>query len=269
MKKHIVALSLTACLAAGITAYADNAPVQLDKFSKAQQLQLKAYINQAIPSYLLDNPKILVTVSRKLRNQMQQQQRTDGVNAAKKILRALVKDPQSPTVGKGPITLVEFFDYQCSACHAMYREVDKLKQRNPNLRIVFKELPIFGGASATAAKVGLAAYQLQGPKIYMKFHDAMFSADILEGKLNDDEVMKIAKAQGVNVTRVKKRMNSNAIKNELKQNMQQAQQLKLPGTPALIIAPTNIKNKSKVNKLTFIPGYAPDSVMQEAINQLK
>lgn len=269
MKKHITALSLITCLATGLSAHADNAPAKLDKFSKAQQLQIQAYVHQAIPNYLLDNPKILVAVSQKLRNQMQQKQRADGVRAAKKILGALVKDPQSPTVGKGPITLVEFFDYQCSACHAMYREVDKLKQRNPNLRIVFKELPIFGGASTTAAKVGLAAYQLQGPKIYMKFHDAMFSADILEGKLNDNQVMKIAKAQGVNLNRVKKRMNSNAINNELKQNMQQAQQLKLPGTPALIIAPTNIKNKNKVNQLTFIPGYAPDSVMQEAINQLK
>src|SRR5579862_3457949 len=55
----------------------------------------------------------------------------------------------------GKITVVEFFDYRCGYCKMAAPEVIKLIAENPDVRFVFKEFPIFGEVSDTAAKIAL------------------------------------------------------------------------------------------------------------------
>ena len=53
-------------------------------------------------------------------------------------------DPSSPAAGnpKG-VTVVEFFDYRCGYCKESQLD-GGLLETNPNVRVVFKELPILG-----------------------------------------------------------------------------------------------------------------------------
>ena len=171
----------------------------------------------------------------------------------------LFHNASDPVIGnpQGQITIVEFFDYQCSHCITMAPIISNIIKTNPNLRVVLKEFPIRGPVSEFAARAALAANK-QGK--YADFSHALLSAN---QPLTETDVLQIAKASGLNLTQLKKDMDSPAIYNQLDRTSKLAQTLKLIGTPAFFIAKTNVKNSANVND---IPGAMSQSELQEAIN---
>ena len=69
----------------------------------------------------------------------------------------------------GDVVLVEFFDYACPYCRASNADVDRLLREDPQLKVVWRELPILGPDSEAAANVSLAA---AAPGPLPPFHDA-------------------------------------------------------------------------------------------------
>ena len=133
----------------------------------------------------------------------------------------------------------------------------KLIHINPNLKVIFKELPILGEGSAIAAKAALAA-NMQGK--YVPFHDALLAEN---GPLNEAKIMEIAKKVGLNLDQLKKDMNNPAIMQQITANNELARALDLAGTPAFIL--TN----SAENRFEFIPGETSEENLQNKLNQLK
>ena len=140
----------------------------------------------------------------------------------------------------------------------MAPEVEKLISQDKNLRFIFKELPIFGGLSANAAKVALAANMQPGK--YYAFHNALFTAT---SQLTEDNVMAIAKKSGLDMAKLKKDMDSPVVANELRANFQLAQALKVMGTPTFVIS-----NKAET-KFAYIPGATTLEDLQEKIKSVQ
>jgi protein-disulfide isomerase len=159
---------------------------------------------------------------------------------------------------KGSVTLVEFFDYQCSHCANMVTAINDVIKKNPNLRVVFKELPIRGPMSEYAARAALAANK-QGQ--YMAFNHALFdnSGDLTESSITD-----IAKKLGLNMTQFNADMNSKAITDQIQGNLKFAEFLGIPGTPALFIGKSDA---SDISNIQYIPGEINETALQNAINQ--
>lgn len=221
-------------------------------------------IQKIVHDYLISNPEVLVTASQALQAKMQLQQEQDAMAAIKQNKKDLFSDSSSPVAGnpKGDVTLVEFFDYQCGHCKEMNPIVQSIVKKNSDLRVIFKELPIFGGNSQFAAKAALAAAELF-PDKYYAFHDALLSAD---NPLSDIAVFKAARSVGFSedqIKQIKAKMNDASIQNQLKANFQLAQALKLAGTPAFIMA-----NKAE-STFRFIPGSTTEKDMQDQLNGLK
>ena len=166
---------------------------------------------------------------------------------------AIFKSPHDLVAGnpEGDVTMVEFFDYNCSWCKKGLPEVMSLIEKDKNLRLVLKEYPIFGGDSDYAAMAALAS-KAQGK--YWEFHLAMLSH---EGKLARDDVDAIAKAQGLDVDRLKADMNSPEIAQIIAANQRLAQSLNINGTPAFII------------DQTVVPGYLPVDGLMAAIDEVR
>lgn len=225
----------------------------------------KAQTEQIIHDYLLAHPEILIDMSQKLQQQQQQKMQDAAVTAITQNFDAIFNNTNSIVVGnpQGNVTLVEFFDYQCVHCARMFPIVQALIKANPNLRVVLKEFPIFGPASQYAAQATLAAAQ-QGKA--EQLHDALFESGYIEGKMTNAEVLTLAKKVGLNVPELEKAMNSDAIKNEIKNNYSLAQTLGLQGTPAFIVAPTD-KAAATADKITFIPGASDQPSLQTAISK--
>lgn len=222
----------------------------------------RAKIESVVHDYLLNNPEIIVEAIQK----MQQKQYQEAEQSVKKtqsmagsFAAALFRQDGDPVAGnpKGTVTVTEFFDYQCPHCVDMAPIIAEVMKSNPNVRFVFKEFPIRGPLSETAARAALAA-NMQGK--YYEFSHALLTT---QGNLTQDTIMKVAKDAGLNVEQLKKDMNSDTVKNQLQANIKLGQDLKLFGTPALFVGPTSGSN------INYFPGAASVEQLQGLINKSK
>ncbi len=221
-------------------------------------------IEVLVAKTLIQNPQILVEAVQSLKAQQEQMQNQQAIQAVQKNAKALALDSTSPTVGgdKAPVTVVEFFDYQCSFCHQAAPVVEQLMKQDPNVRFVFKELPIFGGASKYAAEMSLAAYQ-QGK--FEAFHHALFESDLMEGRLTNPAVDQMAKQVGVNLQTAATYIQSQAVSDELNQNKSLAQALGINGTPDFVVMPT--AQTPDITKTSFLLGAVSADELTQAIKK--
>src|SRR6185436_11403750 len=96
--------------------------------------------------YLTKNPEILVEMTNELDKRQQKQQAEKQQKVISDNAEAIFRSPHSYTAGNpnGDVTVVEFFDYNCGFCRRALPEVVKLVQNDGKVRLVLKELPIFG-----------------------------------------------------------------------------------------------------------------------------
>lgn len=122
------------------------------------------------------------------------------------------------------VTLVEFYDYACPYCKASNPHLDRLVQEDKGLRIVYRELPILGPDSLTAARVSLAASKAGH---FAQFHDALWAA----GRPAPETIATAAQSAGVAPTPPQDPL----IEAELKRNFTLASQLGATGTPLFVV----------------------------------
>ncbi len=210
-------------------------------------------IGEVVRQYLLDNPELLVEVSKELEKRQQAAEEQKRAGALASNAAELFKSDDDLVAGnpKGDITMVEFFDYNCGWCKKGLPEVLSLVEADPNLRLVMKEFPIFGGDSDYAAMAALAS-KAQGK--YWEFHVAMLGHD---GKLTAAMVDDIATAQGLDLVKLKTDMKSPEIAAILARTHKLATDLAISGTPAFVI-------DSKL-----VPGYLSKDGLMAAIAEIR
>ena len=125
---------------------------------------------------------------------------------------------------KPDVTLVEFFDYACPYCKASNPVVDRLLKEDKDVRLVYRELPILGQDSVTAARLSLEASKLGR---FAKFHDTLWAAGRPAPETN------AAAAQAAGISPEPKQ--DPLIEAELKRNFQLAGALGATGTPLFVI----------------------------------
>jgi protein-disulfide isomerase len=168
---------------------------------------------------------------------------------------SLLRDPNTPVGGNpnGKISIVEFFDYQCSHCIATSPTIVATVKANKDVRIVYMEFPLGSSISNFAARAALAA-KIQGK--YVQLHDALMRSGL---GLTEDKVMALAKSVGLDTAKLTTDMNSPAIADILKANYKLAQSLGISGTPVIIVAPTNLTKTSDKSGVFYILG-RPDYI---------
>jgi protein-disulfide isomerase len=125
---------------------------------------------------------------------------------------------------KPEVTLVEFFDYACPYCKASNPFVDRLLKEDDGLRVVYRELPILGPDSLTAARLSLEASKLGR---FGRFHDTLWAA----GRPAPETIAKASQAAGL----APQPKQDPAIEAELRQNFQLAGHLGATGTPLFVV----------------------------------
>jgi protein-disulfide isomerase len=125
---------------------------------------------------------------------------------------------------KPDVTLVEFFDYACPYCKASNPVVDRLLGEDKNLRVVYRELPILGPDSVTAARLSLEASKAGR---FARFHDTLWAA----GRPAPETIAAASQAAAI----PPQPTNDPLIEAELRRNFQLAGQLGATGTPLFVI----------------------------------
>lgn len=231
-----------------------------DTLSSAQ----KQEVEKIVHDYLVSNPEVLVEASQVLQKKQQQSMLQQAESGIAENAQKLFADPIA-VVGnpKGSVTLVEFFDYQCIHCKKMAPVISGLVKSNSQLRVIYKEFPIFGKSSDMASRAALAAGM---QKKYSAMHDALINQ---EKRLNEELILEAAKSIGLDMNKFKADMNSKAVTDMLNENRALAEKLHLMGTPAFIVASTPNGTFNKNSKPAFVPGAASQASLEDLIKQVQ
>ena len=194
-----------------------------------------AAFNKRVHAYLMAHPEVIEEAALKLESDRAAKGHADAKANLAKHRQALEHDKRDYVANpNGKITVVEFFDYRCGYCKMAAPEIVKLIAANPDVRFVFKELPIFGGESDRAATLALAAKD-QGK--YLDLYQGFFAAKALDSAAMDA----IVASKGLNLGNITAAASSDAIKTHLQDNHQLANALGVNGTPMFFVGDTLIE----------------------------
>jgi protein-disulfide isomerase len=191
-------------------------------------------IEAIVGDYLKNHPEVMIDAMQAADDKLKAEAKDKAQQALAAHRKELLDDPLSPTAGnpQGDVTLVEFFDYRCPYCKQVEPALEKLVGEDRQLRFVYKEFPVLGPESETAARVALAAKK-QGK--YDAFHRAMMA---IGGHIDEATIYKVAASVGLDVDKVKQDLKSADVEKELKATFALADLLDISGTPAFVVGDT-------------------------------
>lgn len=178
----------------------------------------KGAIEKIVRDYILENPEIIQEAASKLH----ERELAKSVQAN----RALIETPfASAWAGdaNGDVVLVEFFDYACGYCRKSVADVDRLLAEDKRLKVVWRELPVLGPDSVTAAQASLSAAQ-DGK--FRTFYKAMYDA----GRPTAENIAAARRASGVAAPAARVSHQS-----EIDKNYELARAINASGTPTFVI----------------------------------
>lgn len=194
-------------------------------------VQSREQIEQIVQEYIASHPEVISEALKKLREQRLTtlQRRVKESIAAKQ--GELFQDPTSPTAGQlhDGVRIVEFFDYRCPYCKTVSGTVMKVIAENPNVRVIFKELPILGPDSLLAAKAALAA---QKQDAYLNFHTALMRTT---GVITQTTLEQLAQGLSLDVEKLKVDMETQEIHDIITNNRRLASALAIESTPTFVV----------------------------------
>src|SRR5262249_37029687 len=155
--------------------------------------------------------------------------------ALKENRAAMFTSPHQVVIGnaQGDVTMVEFFDYNCSFCKKALADMLELMKNDPKLRVVLKEFPVLGPGCVEAAQVAVAVrMQDKGGKKYLDFHQKLLGG---RGQADKARALAVAKEVGLDMPRLEKDLASEEVKATLAESFQLADALGLNGTPSYVI----------------------------------
>ena len=185
-----------------------------------------------VRAYLLEHPEVLQDAAVKLREKQQAEEAKAAVDSIGKHRSQLERDPRDLVFNPdGKVTVVEFFDYQCGYCKLAAPQVAQMIKDHPDVRFVFKEMPIFGGVSDTAAKLALT------PQVKAKGLE-IYQAWMAEKHLDDAALDRTLAAAGIDPAAARQAAQDPAIERQIMDVRALATALRIEGTPAFVIGDT-------------------------------
>jgi len=194
-----------------------------------QQPAADEAFGQKVRAYLLEHPEVIREAVEKLGEKERLAALKASTEGLKTYRAQLERDPRDFVANPGgKITVVEFFDYRCSYCKVAAPDVAALIRDNPDIRFVFKELPIFGSVSDTAARVAVSApAKAKGL--------ALYTAMMADKALTDAAIDRHLKAAGVDPAAARAAAASPEVAKHIEDTRVLAKALQIEGTPAFVV----------------------------------
>lgn len=192
-------------------------------------------MKQIVRDVIMEEPQLIMDSVQKFQMEAQKKAMQGASDMLKDsaIQKALYEDPNAAVVGNkdSKRTVIEFFDYNCGACKMMFKSIDTVLKKDKDLRVIFHEYPIFGPASDTNSKIGLAVWRLE-PDKYYDFHVKMMTH---EGRVDEKVALGIVKELGIDAAKVKAESEKKEVMDVIEANRELGQKLRIQGTPTLVV----------------------------------
>jgi protein-disulfide isomerase len=151
---------------------------------------------------------------------------------------ALERDPRDFVANpNGKVTVTEFYDYRCPHCINIAPKVVGLIRSRPDVRFVFKEMPIFGATSEHAARAAFAATQ-QG-----KDYVGLYQAFMGDHALDDAAIDRIAASKGISLAQMNAPATLAADAQHLSDISDLFKALGFEGTPGFVVGNAFIRGE--------------------------
>ncbi len=207
--------------------------------------QVKKVLNDN-PNIILDvlrqNKKAFFEVVTQAAQEEQLRRQQEEEEAQKKDIDEHIKNPlvpaitdKTPVLGnrKARLTLVEYSDFQCPHCSRGHQIVETLRKKyGDDLRFIAKTLPLPFHPQAMPAAQWFKAAALQSAEKSWAFHDKLFEN---QEKLGEALYKETAKALGLNVEKMEKDAQGQAVKDAIEADTQEAAKFGFTGTPGFLI----------------------------------
>lgn len=129
------------------------------------------------------------------------------------------------------VTIVEWSDFQCPFCNRVAPTLAKIDETyGSKVRLVFKHLPLSIHSKAPAAHAAAEAAHRQGK--FWEMHDKIFAS---QRDLAPETFERYAQELGLDLDQFKKDAASADVKKRVDEDMRQAQELGVTGTPAFFV----------------------------------
>lgn len=191
----------------------------------------RAEVVQILRDSLRQDPSILRDAFSSLELAEETERAAAQARAIASRADALFRDAQDAVRGnpQGSVTIVEFFDARCGYCKQLHTTRETLLQRERDVRVVMKDMPILGPNSVAAARALIAA---QRQNQYAALHDALMR---LREEPTEPVLRREAERLRLDWARLRRDMDDAATTARIERNLELARALGIQGTPALII----------------------------------
>jgi protein-disulfide isomerase len=188
-----------------------------------------------VRAYLLAHPEVLREAIQKLDEKDKAEASGKQKLAIAQHRQAIERDPRDFVVNpSGAITVTQFYDYRCPHCINVAPKIEALAAGDKDIRLVFKELPIFGDTSEHAAREAIALKRAGGDVF------ALYKAFMAAHPLDKAAIDRIAKEHLLDPNAVETGLAKADADKQLADVRALAEALSIDGTPAFIVGDTMV-----------------------------
>ncbi|HKP61121.1 MAG TPA: thioredoxin domain-containing protein [Polyangiales bacterium] len=138
------------------------------------------------------------------------------------------------------VTIVEFSDFQCPYCAAAHDTVHQVRERYPQVRIVFRHFPLaFHEHARIAAQAAMAAHA-QGK--FWAYHDRLFEH---QNALDRKSLEGYAQELGLDVQAFKKGLDDNSFDAQVEADVALGKSVRVDGTPTMFVNGRRAENATE------------------------
>ena len=234
MRRSTIPLVLTLAATVGVSAcekQTDSTKVDPASIEAAQKVEVDKAFGDKVRAYILQHPEILLEAQQAL----QMKAIAEEVAAIEKQFPAhkvqLQRDKRDFVINpNGKITVVQFFDYNCTYCKVIAPDVAQLARENPDVRFVFKDYTL-GNFGPTSEYAAAAARALNAKGLFADSHFEMMG----HRPLTDEQVDDLLTRNGITPASVRALDRTPAQQQYLTDVRQLAKDMGINGTPAFFV----------------------------------
>lgn len=221
-------------------------PVDRDK---NDEIDSSEEFDKKIHDYIINHPEVLVESIEGMQKKKVEESDKQATDYLLQNKSAIEEDGTPPILGNkdGDITIVVFYDYNCSYCKQANEFTNEIIQKDPGVKIILRPIPILGGTSMYASKVALAVHKISEEKFW-DIHNQIIKMK----PITEEAVKELLIKSNIDYAVVENELNSFSVKQLIAKNFDIAKGLGIKGAPSYVVNGIFIPGMIDVEKFTTI-----------------
>jgi len=190
-------------------------------------------LDEKIKNFILKNPEVIIESLNNFEKQKEDEKKIK-IKESVKTNKDLIFDANTLLYEGNKLSkniIVEFFDYNCSYCRRVHKDLKKTLKNSKDVKIIYKNFPILSENSLKLAKFAIIISEIDSKK-FVDFHNSIMN---IKGQVNEDDLNEVIKKLNIDLDLVKSMMNNEEVEAKLRKDIDLANKLGLRGTPAFVI----------------------------------